>query len=354
MAVLRLEIENLRCIESARLTLNSGRNLIFGANGAGKTSLLEAAYVLGRGHSFRVRDNRRLVRTGSPGFLVRCERAQVVSGQRLGIRYERGSLDVRIDGERGARATELARCLPVEVIDPASHRLIDGGPGERRRFIDWALFHVEHSYVAVWRDFRRVLVQRNEALRRGVSDAELTVWDTAMVQAADRLNAIRAGFVERWSQHVAQISQRLLDTEVALEYRPGIGRHATLAEALEAGRSRERERGLTLAGPHRSDLSVRFGDGSAREFASRGQQKLLAATFVLARTMDRISCNAAGGLLLVDDPVAELDREALARLVTELTDLPVQMIVSSIGHDALRNLDAGQTFHVEQGVIQAV
>ena len=215
---------------------------------------------------------------------------QVVSGQRLGIRYERGSLDVRIDGERGARATELARCLPVEVIDPASHRLIDGGPGERRRFIDWALFHVEHSYVAVWRDFRRVLVQRNEALRRGVSDAELTVWDTAMVQAADRLNAIRAGFVERWSQHVAQISQRLLDTEVALEYRPGIGRHATLAEALEAGRSRERERGLTLAGPHRSDLSVRFGDGSAREFASRGQQKLLAATFVLARTMDRISC----------------------------------------------------------------
>lgn len=111
MAVLRLEIENLRCIESARLTLNSGRNLIFGANGAGKTSLLEAAYVLGRGHSFRVRDNRRLVRTGTAGFLVRCERTAVISGQRLGIRYERGSLDVRIDGERGARATELARCL---------------------------------------------------------------------------------------------------------------------------------------------------------------------------------------------------------------------------------------------------
>ena len=230
--MLRLEIENLRCIASARLDLNPDRNLIFGANGAGKTSVLEAAYVLGRGHSFRVRDNRRLVREGTAGFVVRGECAGGGSGQRLGVAYERGSLDVRIDGQRGSRATELARSLPVEVIDPASHRLIDGGPGERRRFMDWALFHVEHGYVSLWREFRRILVQRNEALRRAVSEPELCVWDEALIRAAAGLDTIRTGFVDRWSAQVAEIGGRLLGAEVTLAYRSGTGRHATLAEAL--------------------------------------------------------------------------------------------------------------------------
>ncbi|MGD2166530.1 MAG: DNA replication and repair protein RecF, partial [Gammaproteobacteria bacterium] len=263
----RLEIENVRCIESGRLELNPLRNVVFGANGAGKTSILEAAHVLGRGHSFRVRDNRRLVREGSEGFVVRCERSVAGPGQRLGVSYQHGSLDVRIDGKRGCRATELAHSLPVEVIDPASHRLIDGSPGERRRFLDWALFHVEHGYVGLWREFRRVLVQRNEALRRAVSEHELNVWDDALTAAASRLEAVRATFFERWSQRVAEIGERLLAVPVRLEYRSGIGRHGSLAQALQAGRERERERGLTLCGPHRSDIVVRFRGGAARELA---------------------------------------------------------------------------------------
>lgn len=354
MAITGLEICDLRCIESARLELHPERNLIFGANGAGKTSVLEAAHVLGRGHSFRVRDNRRLVRSGAEGFLVRCERTGDEYGQQLGVSYRRGSLDVRIDGDPGSKATELAQRLPVEVIDPASHRLIDGGPGERRRFVDWALFHVEQGYVPLWRAFRRVLVQRNEALRGGVSEAELSVWDEGLIAAAAQLNALRGQFVDRWKLRVAEISERLLGAPVAVEYRAGIGRHDSLAAALQAGRERERERGLTLCGPHRSDLYVQFSSGSARELASRGQQKLVAATFVLARLADRVAQGGAGGLLLVDDPVAELDPESLGRLVGELAALPVQMLVTSIAQEGLHALAAGQTFHVKQGVIESL
>jgi DNA replication and repair protein RecF len=354
MAVTRLEIENLRCIEAARLELNPERNLIFGANGAGKTSVLEAAYVLGRGHSFRVRDNRRLVREGQKGFLVRGLADRDGISQRFGVAYQRGSLEVRIDGQRGARATQLAQALPVEVIDPASHRIIDGGPGERRRFMDWALFHVEQGYMSRWREFRRVLVQRNEALRREVSASELEVWDEAFMAAAAELDRIRGGFVGRWKQAVTEIGGRLLGAEVTLEYRDGTGRHDNLAAALAAGRAQERARGLTLSGPHRSDLKVRFGGGAARELASRGQQKLLAATFVLARLVDRIGQHGNAGLLLVDDPVAELDDDALYRLIDELREIPVQTIVTSIRREAMHALDAGQTFHVEQGVIEAL
>ncbi len=354
MAVSRLEIENLRCIEAACLDLSPDRNLIFGANGAGKTSVLEAAYVLGRGHSFRVRDNRRLVRDGEPGFVVRCQRDGSGSGRRLGVAYQRGTLDVRIDGQRGARATQLAQALPVEVIDPSSHRIIDGGPGERRRFMDWGLFHVEPGYMTRWREFRRVLVQRNEALRRDVSDAELRVWDEAFIGAAAELDAIRGAFVQRWGATVAAIGARLLGAEVTLVYRNGTGRHDDLEAALAAGRAQERTRGLTLSGPHRSDLVVRYGGGAARELASRGQQKLLAATFVLARLVDRIERHGVAGLLLVDDPVAELDDAALQRLIAELVSIPVQMIVTSIRAESMQALDAGRTFHVEQGIIEAL
>ena len=354
MAVARLEIENLRCIEAACLDLSSDRNLIFGANGAGKTSVLEAAYVLGRGHSFRVRDNRRLVRDGEAGFMVRCQRQGSGVGQRLGVAYERGTLDVRIDGQRGARATQLAQALPVEVIDPSSHRIVDGGPGERRRFMDWGLFHVEQGYIARWRDFRRVLVQRNEALRRAVSEAELTVWNEAFIAAAADLNAIRERFVERWGEAVGAIGERLLGAAVTLEYRDGTGRHKNLEAALAAGSALERARGLTLNGPHRSDLILRYGSGPARELASRGQQKLLAATLVLARLVDRIERHGNAGLLLVDDPVAELDDSALQRLIAELAAIPVQMIVTSIRPESMQALEAGRTFHVEHGVIEAL
>jgi DNA replication and repair protein RecF len=352
MAVARLEIADLRCIEQGALELDRQRNLITGANGAGKTSILEAAYVLGRGHSFRVRDNRRLIRHGQKGFLVRGEFAPGGANGYVGVAYSRGRLDVRIDGEAGRRASQLAECLPVEVIDASAHRLIDGGPGERRRFMDWALFHVEQDYMARWRDFRRVLVQRNQGLRNGIGDAELDIWDRAFVKAAVQLDAARTAWVERWGRQASAIAQRLLGSDLVLSYRSGAGEAESLVRVLGTGRAKERERGLTLAGPHRSDLSIRFGDGPARETASRGQQKLLAAALILGRLTDRLEHGNAGGLLLVDDPVAELDANALGRLIAELETLPVQMLVTAIERKSMQPLAAQRTFHVEQGVIE--
>ena len=351
MAVARLEIRNLRCIEHAVLDLDERRNLIVGANGAGKTTILEAVHVLGRGHSFRVRDNRRLIRHGAPGYVVRCQVSGDPRVRKVAVGYQRGALDVRVDGSGGRRASELAECLPVEVIDAGAHRLIDGGPGERRRFVDWALFHVEPGYVGLWRDFRRVLVQRNEGLRRGVGDAELDAWDEAFVEVAGRLDRVRGAFVQRWGEVTGSIVARLLGGRVAIEYRKGTSDGIELGEALRSGRRRERDRGLTLAGPHRSELGIRFGGGVAREVASRGQQKLIAAALIVGRLVDRVAQGGKAGVLLVDDPAAELDAGAFDRLAAEFSDLPVQMLVTAIAREALERQINGRMFHVEQGVI---
>jgi DNA replication and repair protein RecF len=352
VAVRRLEISRVRCIRDARLDLDEHRNLIVGANGAGKTSILEAAHVLGRGHSFRVRDNRRLIQRGERGFLVRCEFSSGQRPARIGVEYSQGSLNVRIDGRSGRRASELAAALPVEVIDPASHRLVEGGPAERRRFLDFGLFHVEHGYMSAWQAYRRVLVQRNEALRRDVGDAELDVWDQAFVESARTLETIRSRFVATWSQSVAAVAERLLGGGLSVEYRGSAVGEAGLAQLLRDARTRDRERGLTMVGPHRNDLVVEFRGVRAREMASRGQQKLLVAALILGRILDRLGRGGVGGLLLVDDPVAELDDRSLGALVQELADLPVQMLVTSIRPEAMQGLRPGGTFHVEQGVIR--
>jgi DNA replication and repair protein RecF len=353
VALERLEIRRLRCVTAADLALDQRRNLIDGANGAGKTSILEAAHVLGRGHSFRVRDNRRLIQRGEAGFLVR---GAFVAGQRparIGVEYRQGTLSVHIDGQAHRRASELAAALPIEVIDPAAHSLIDGSPGERRRFLDWGLFHVEHGYMTHWQAYRRVLLQRNQALRNAVSDAELDVWDEAFVSAAGRLDTIRARFVEAWSEETAAIGARLLGAEPGIVYRPGHAQEKTLVQALEEGRARERAREMTLVGPHRSDLVIDFGGGRAREVASRGQQKLLAAALILGRLAHRVGRGGAPGLLLVDDPAAELDSHSLQRLVQELVALPAQMLVTSIDAVAMSELQPARMFHVEQGVIES-
>ena len=350
----RLEVSNLRCIEHAVLELCAGTNLISGANGAGKTTLLEAVHVLGRGHSFRVRDNRRLIRRQSEGFWVRGAFGAQTRPRRLGVGYERGTLDVRIDGEAGRRASQLAECLPVEIVDVAAHRLIDGGPTERRRFVDWGLFHVEPDYVTHWRAYRRTLVQRNEALRREVGDAELDVWDASLVQAGMALEVARTRFVARWAERAHGIAKSLLGGEIELVYRRGTVGDMPLEEALKKARGRDRERGQTLAGPHRADVAVRYGGGLAREVASRGQQKLLAAALILARLTDRLDRGGRAGMLLVDDPIAELDAESLDRLLGVLQSVPVQTIVTALDPGRLDAMSISRQFHVEHGVIRPV
>src|SRR5690606_22264133 len=145
--------------------LHPRRNYFFGPNGAGKTSLLESVYLLGRGRSFRTRDTRRLIRHGEARLVVYGEVVADDEAHRPGVAFERGRLEKRVDGAPAESMAALASILPAYVIDPSSHGLVEGGPSERRRFLDWGVFHVEQSYLPVWRRYRRVLSQRNAALK---------------------------------------------------------------------------------------------------------------------------------------------------------------------------------------------
>jgi len=333
------------------MQLDQARNYVFGPNGAGKTSLLEGAFLLGRGRSFRTRQTARLVQKGRAGLSAY---AIMTGGERLGVSFLDGVLQCKINGETTRSLAELSQLLRVHVIDPSSHELIEGGPSVRRRYLDASVFHVEHHYLAEWRTYRRVLGQRNALLKRGMGGAGLDVWTRQLVATGEKIDQRRSAQVAALGQAFSGFGERLLSQPIVLEYRCGWRRGATLGEALDSSRQRDREAGFTQVGPHRADLVVQMAGQRVRDVASRGQQKLIAAALVLAQVQTLAKLLGHGGLLLIDDPAAELDSGALRRLLSQVEALRAQVMITAIAEADLPAAGAAAVFHVEQGKVKAM
>ena len=352
MPLTHLRIKALRCLIDVELDLHAQRNYLFGPNGAGKTSLLESVYLLGRGRSFRTRQIRKLVRHGMDGFAVYGEVEQQGRLRRLGVALEGGRLEKRIDGDSTVGMAALAEALPVHVIDPGAHLLIEGGPSERRRFLDWGVFHVEPEYLDGWRRYRRLLGQRNAALKNA-SVAELRTWSGALVTAGDRIHNLRLRYMERLAPAVENAGRQLLSPAVRVEYRAGWAADQTFEEALRVGEPGDRASGNTQVGPHRADLEITLDTSRVRDEASRGQQKMVAAALVLGQLQVNTETRNDRGMLLVDDPAAELDRPGLERLLAALESVPAQLLLTGLSPTQLAPRPEFPVFHVERGNVKS-
>jgi DNA replication and repair protein RecF len=350
----RIRISALRCLEDVELDLHPRRNYIFGPNGAGKTSLLEGVFLLGRGRSFRTRQIRRLVRRGSEGLAVFgiVVREDDVT-QRLGVAYRSGHLEKRIDGDEAAGMAELARVLPVHALDPSMHALVEGGPSERRRFLDWGVFHVEQGYLESWKRYRRVLSHRNAALKRGSTDTELHPWSVALAEAGEAVDASRRRYLDLLAPRVADFGRRLLARPLALRYRRGWTDEEGLEASLKVLTERDRENGNTEAGPHRAELVLLLDERRAQDEASRGQQKLTAAALVLAQVAVESALRPGRSVVVIDDPAAELDGQSLERLLEALDELQAQLVLTALAPEQLPQTQGHPVFHVEQGKVQS-
>jgi len=349
----RVRISALRCLRSVELSLDPSRNYIFGPNGAGKTSLLEGMFVLGRGRSFRTRQIRRLVRHGEDGFAV-FGTANGAGARQLGVAYREGRLEKKIDGKPATGMAELAEILPVHALDPSMHALVEGDPSERRRFLDWGVFHVEHAYLDAWKRYRRVLSQRNAALKRAGSSAELKPWSLELVEAAAVVESSRKGYLDQLAGQVGVVGQRLLERRLTLDYRRGWPDDEDFADCLNASEAQDREHGTTTAGPHRAEIVLRLDGRRVQDEASRGQQKLTAAALILAQVAVESAVRPLRSLVVVDDPAAELDGDSLARLLAAMADLPAQLVFTALSPKHLPPLPARPVFHVEQGEVRTV
>lgn len=371
MALVKLQTQHFRNLSSAPVSFSPSFNLLYGANGSGKTSVLEAIGYLGLGRSFRVSRHQAVVSHGEQQLTVfggldrgLASEPGANDGQpvahRLGIARDvtRKETTLRVDGEGVRSLSALAMHLPVSVIDPGVFDIVAGGPGKRRQFLDWAVFHVEPSFASVWQQCQRVTSQRNQTLRNGrLDEALLRVWDSQYAALSDRITAARQTTFERFKQAFDSLVQQVdvgWTQGLKLEFYPGWDTSKALVDILASHRDQERRMGHTLYGPNRADIRLKFQGRPVAETFSRGQQKTLVILMKIAQGMV-LSELGKQVTFLLDDINAELDVGHRAMLAQKLQALRCQVFITSIEHPEPEVLwpsgDAPEyrMFHVEHG-----
>jgi len=349
MTLRRMQVTDFRCLHQAEIEFDPQFSLISGPNASGKTSLLEAVYVLGRGRSFRTRRWDHLIRSGGDRLIIFGE--VELPGRRVGVGIEGSSAGIRakIAGEPVASLAELAAVFPVQIIDPEVHRLIEEGPSRRRRFLDWGVFHVEPAFITHWQKYHQVLRQRNAALRMRQPRAVVCAWDADLVRYGELVTQARERYVAQLNPEAQPVSRRLLDMDLTLSYRPGWGRELSLREALERGWPQDQDLGVTGVGPQRAELGIRLDGFPVKDRISRGQQKLLAAVLLISQLKLFPTESPVQPTLLLDDPAAELDDAHLAALIEEVRRRAVQLIVTTLHAEFAAFGAPGRRFRLEHG-----
>lgn len=351
----QLRIKGLRCLSDADLALDDGINAFVGDNGAGKTSVLEAAFLLSHARSFRSGAKEALLQRGAPALSVFAElRHNDARRVKLGLGRSGSRWEARIDGENVAIG-QLVRDCAVVCFEPGSHALIAGAAEERRRYLDWGVFHVEHSFLSAWRRYQRALKQRNSLLRSGepISDALLEPWEAELALAGSLIDTQRQTYLELLRPRLAAEAVELLPElgGIELRYKRGWGEGRELADELRAQRGRDISRGHTTLGVHRADWSVVFEQAPLREHLSRGQEKLTALACVLAQASLFAERRGEWPIVALDDLASELDATHQASVVRRLLAAGAQVLLTGTElPEALRAVPA-RVFHVEQGKI---
>jgi DNA replication and repair protein RecF len=341
--------ERFRCLAEVELELDPGANLFIGPNASGKTSLLEAAFFLSRGRSFRTRRREALIAHGQDSFLIAGRSLGGTGAVPLGVRATRTETEWHVGGTIASGIADLAEQFPAQVIDPEVHKILEEGPGRRRRFLDWGVFHVEQNFLPTWRRYHQALRQRNAALKQNASNEDLAAWEQELGASGETLAAQRDAYVARLAVPLAAIGHALLDEPIALVHHAGWDRARPLLQALESDRARDRRYRATQLGPHRGDVVVQVGGRPARDHVSRGQQKLVAAGLMLAQLGIQEQEKPGRSALMLDDPAAELDRENLGRLMALVRAVPAQLWVTALRPEIEELVRDGRVFHVEQG-----
>ncbi|MFN2327468.1 MAG: DNA replication/repair protein RecF [Chromatocurvus sp.] len=365
----RLDIYNVRNLEQARLGDLSRTNILYGANGSGKTSVLESIHLLSAARSFRAHTARSVIKHGADKLTVYGEVLRRVDGKQsgrqsggrsLGIqRGKNGSADIRIAGSVIRSVAELASELPVLVLNSDSFDLLTGSPADRRRFLDWGVFHVEHTFFSVWQRYQRCIRQRNTLLRRGsIVNVELDSWTHELADAGESLTKCRQSYFSQLSVMFSDVIATLLPDSppVTLQFRRGWGRERALLDVFKDGFSVDREQGFTHSGPQRADIRILVGNVSAADTLSRGQQKLVVSALKLAQ--GRLFAENSGAedcVFLLDDLPSELDFQHLRLICDELEKTGAQVFISCIDRadvfDVWMPPGSLSVFHVEHGQI---
>ena len=353
MQLCSLSAHNFRLIEQLEIEPGPQVTLFWGQNGAGKTSILETVDFLSRGRSFRSRRLDALLRKGSRTLTVRGTVREAGVPTHLGIEKSARGRVLLCNHHKAETLSAHAARLPVVALHPDSHRLVQGGARYRRNYLDWSAFHVKPDFLPAWREYSRCLRQRNQVLRTRGSMQEMQAWTRRLAAAGERVDIARSSIIDEIKPIFDAYSRKLLpEAESTLRYLRGWpGEPESLEAALVRARSRERRSLATHWGPHRAELALSLNHQPAAQVASRGQQKLLAMSLLLAQVAHLQAHTRRDCVVLLDDIGAELDRDHAGALIREVAALGCQAFMTALApQDAdLQAWTQARMFHVKHG-----
>ncbi len=348
-----LDARNFRVIEHLELIPGEQATILCGENGAGKTSILEAIDFLSRGRTFRSRHLVALLRRGARAVTVSGTIREAGVSTHLGIRKTASERVLHCNQQPVETISNHAGILPVVPVHPDSHRLVQDGARYRRNYLDWSAFHVKPGFLPDWRHYSRCLRQRNQVLRKGAQGRELRAWTQELASAGERVSLTRSQIFEEITPFFETFANKLLpETKISLRlYNGWPAEERSLLEALERAARRESQTLATHWGPHRADIRLSLEGQSAGQVASRGQQKLVAASLLLAQISHLRRHTARACIVLLDDLCAELDAEHARALMRSVQALDCQTFISAVdlGQLDLQGWNRPEVFHVKQG-----
>lgn len=348
-----VSIQNVRRIESAEIELDPSLNIFVGPNGSGKTSILEALYLLSGGRSFRTARVKEIIRRTSEHLVVSGLLSVAEQTRQIGVEKTPFNTRLRMNGENIKTASEVVRELPILVLNGDSFRLLEGGPSNRRDLVDRLLFHVEQPYLDCLRKYYQILGQRNAALRKSLPGREIALWDEPLTTAGNVLDGYRVQQVAALNIAINKEQVNELVGKVDLKYESGWNKGKSLGQALGDSLNRDKQMGTTNVGPHRGELKIEVAGVTAKSSLSRGQTKLVVTGLIAAMAESISQATGKTPLLLVDDLASELDSRTKSAAIQLLMGLKTQALLTAIEYNMLSDLGNydPKVFHVEQGRI---
>ena len=358
MQMTRLNIQRIRNLKTVALYQLQPFNVFYGANGSGKTSILEAIHLLATGRSFRTHIPKHYIQHETSNAIIFAQSATEKIGMQ---KLLSGEQVMKVNGDTVATQGQLAKILPLQLIDPLSTEIIDHGAKPRRQLLDWLMFHVEPEFYHAWQYYSRALKQRNSLLKsqRNLRLVDLEPWNKMLSDYGEILHSQRVEIVEQWKVYLQQdLAQLLPDLKIELEYSAGFHVEQGLAHDLIQYHQKDLDRHYTEYGPHRADLRLKTPMGDADVVLSRGQKKLLIMALKLSQIAMLHACNKET-VVLLDDVTAELDLTAQQRLIARLSQLGSQVFMTTLDQESvkkhLHDLSISyQLFNVDHGQVQVI
>ncbi|MGI8954483.1 MAG: DNA replication/repair protein RecF [Nocardioidaceae bacterium] len=379
MHVTHLSLHDFRSYEQVDVPLSAGTTAFIGANGHGKTNLIEAIDYLATLGSHRVASDAPLVRAGASQAVIR---ASVVRDERsalLEVEINPGKANrARVNRSQLPRARDVLGWMRAVLFSPEDLALVKRDPSDRRGFLDKLLVLRSPRFAGVKADYDRILRQRNTLLktagfaRRGTSGdaavATLDVWDEHLAHTGAELLAARLQLVDALQPYLGTAYARVAAdatadrTSAAVTYKPSfelaeaVRDRTVLSEALSAEIARRRkdelDRGISLVGPHRDDLTLTLGELPAKGYASHGESWSFALALRLA-SYDLLRADGDDPVLILDDVFAELDRGRRDQLAAIVGTAEQVLVTAAVAEDVPDRL-TGQRFDVHDAQVTSV